>query len=90
MPAALTESIQAARGRLAVVAIAAAILVALDVGIALAAQHAFATLPVPKKPTAPQLEGFRMFVLSVLAALAAVTPLPATLLAVVRLDAESG
>jgi len=81
--ASLLDASCAARTRLPAVALSVAAMLALDAAIGLGC-YAWFVLPLVKHPTAAQLIGARSFVRAVAIALVFVSPLPATLLALIR------
>lgn len=83
VPAALADSIAAARTRLWAVALAVAAMLAIDVAIGVAAQRAF-VVPLSRPPAPAQLAQVRLFVRVVVIALIVASPLPATVLATIR------
>jgi hypothetical protein len=83
VPAALADSIAAARTQLPATALAVAAMLAIDVAIGVAAQRAF-VVPLPRQPAPAQLAQLRLFVRVIALALVVVSPLPATVLATIR------
>ena len=83
LPAPLVDSIGFARRHLAVVALAAGAMLALDLAIGVVAQLAFAR-PLARPPAPGQLVAVRQFVRVIAIALVVASPLPATVLAAIR------
>jgi len=83
VPASLADSIAVARKHLPAVALATAVMIAIDLAIGLVAQRTFAA-PLSKPPASAQLAQYRHFVRVVALALVLASPLPATLLATIR------
>lgn len=83
VPAALADSIAAARVQLPATALAVAAMLAIDVAIGVAAQRVF-IVPLPRQPAPAQLAQLRLFVRVIALALVVVSPLPATVLATIR------
>jgi hypothetical protein len=83
LPGPLLDSIAAARRQLPAVTLAVLALFALDAAIGLVAYRAF-LVPLPAKPTPIQLAAVRNFVRAIALALVALSPLPATVLATLR------
>lgn len=81
--AAMRDSIAAARARLPAVAITIAAMLAVDLAIGVIAVRAFGAA-LPRHPTAAQLAATRHLVHAIAAALVAISPLPATVLAMIR------
>ena len=81
--AALADSIAVARKHLPAVALAVALMLAIDLAIGLVAQHALAA-PLPRQPAPAQLAQLRHIVRVAALALVLVSPVPATLLATIR------
>jgi hypothetical protein len=84
VPASLVDSVAIARKHLPTVALAVAGMIALDVAIGVIAQQSFVTIPIPRLPSPAQLTAFRSFTRVVALALVVVSPLPATVLAMIR------
>jgi hypothetical protein len=87
VPAALVDSIAIARKHLPAVAVTIAAMLALDAAIGLAAYRGFA-VPLPRQPTPAQLAAVRHFVRAIAIALVIASPLPATVLAMIRARAS--
>lgn len=87
VPATLVDSIAAARRQLPSVALTVAAMIAIDVSIGAAAQRAF-VVALPRPPAPAQLAQLRHFVRVIALALVVVSPLPATVLAMLRTRAE--
>jgi hypothetical protein len=83
VPAALADSITAARAQLPATALAVFAMLAIDVAIGVAAQRAF-VVPLPRQPAPAQLAQLRLFVRVIALALVLISPLPATVLATIR------
>jgi len=83
VPAALADSIAAARAQLPATALAVFAMLAIDVAIGVAAQRAFIA-PLPRQPAPAQLAQLRLFVHVIALALVILSPLPATVLATIR------
>jgi hypothetical protein len=81
--AALADSIAATRRQLPAVAVTVVALLALDIAIVLVAQHVLVAL-FSHPPTPIQLRALRSFVRAIALALVVVSPLPATVLALLR------
>ncbi len=84
LPAPLLDSLAAARRQLPAVALAVLALFAIDAAIGLVAYRAFVT-PLPAKPTPAQLAAVRNLVRAIALALVVLSPLPATVLATLRM-----
>lgn len=83
LPSPLLDSIAAARRQLPAVALAVLALFAMDAAIGLVAYRAF-LMPLPTKPSPIQLAAVRDFVRAVVLALVVLSPLPATVLAMLQ------
>lgn len=83
LPAPLLDSIAAARRQLPAVALAVLALFALDAAVGLVSYRAF-VVPLPAKPTPTQLAAVRNFVRAIVLGLVVLSPLPATVLATLR------
>lgn len=83
VPAPLLDSIAAARRQLPAVALAVAALLAIDAAIGLVAHRALIAA-LPARPAPAQLAATRAFARAIVVALVVVSPLPATVLAVLR------
>jgi hypothetical protein len=82
LPAPLFDSIAATRRQLPAVVLAVAALFAIDAVIGVVAYRAF--MPLPPRPTPAQLAAVRDLVRVIAAALVLLSPLPATVLALLR------
>jgi hypothetical protein len=89
LPAPLLDSLAAARRQLPAVAVAVLALFAIDAAIGLVTHRAFLA-SLPAKPTAIQLTAVRSFVRAIALALVVLSPLPATVLAVLHARAAGG
>lgn len=87
LPAPLVDSIAVARTQLRTVALTVAAMLALDAAIGLAAYRGF-VVPLPRQPTPAQLAAIRHFGRAIALALVVVSPLPATVLATIRIRSE--
>jgi hypothetical protein len=83
LPAPLLDSLAAARRQLPAVVLAVIALFALDAAIGLVAHRVFLA-PLPAKPTPIQLAAVRSFVRTIALALVVLSPVPATVLAMLR------
>jgi len=88
VPAALVDSIAVARAQWPAVAIAVASMLALDAAIGFCAHRGFVA-GLPRQATPAQLATVRHFVRAIALALVVISPLPATVLAMIRARAES-
>lgn len=88
LPAPLLDSIAAARRQLPAVILAVIALFAIDAAIGLVAHRAFLA-PLPVKPTAIQLRAVQSFVRTIALGLVVLSPIPATVLAVIHVRAAT-